>query len=101
MKVKNPRNILKYQEKGLAFNKKSLFLVIGIAIYAGIGFLLRFLGIPTTVSFIVAIIPAIPFILATFLQVSGLSFDVIIKRIISAVIYNRDYRPYKVKGVKK
>lgn len=102
MKIKNPRNMLKYQEKGLwAMSlRQIIYLIIGVGIYFLVGIISFKLGLPIQAAFLVALLPAAPFIMAAFLKVSGLPFDVIIKRLLGAIIFNRDYRPYKTKGFK-
>lgn len=93
--------MLKYQDNGFSFNKRSLFIIIGIAIYLAVGICLCLIKVPVAIAFIIALVPALPFLLSAIITISGLPFDIIIKRVFAAVVYNHDYRPYSTKEVKK
>lgn len=102
MKVKNPRNILKYRKRGITSVRQVIYLLIAGVIIGGLGSLLAFVvRLPAAFSYIFSGILALPFLLSCFLKVSGLYFDEILLRIFRAAILNRDYRPFKTGGFKQ
>lgn len=103
MKVKNPRDILKYQSKGITglSGKQALFLLLGIALFFGIGLLLVLLTpLPIPLAFLFSLIIAAPALASAILKISGLYFSEVLRRLLASVILNRDYRPYKTRSGK-
>lgn len=101
MKVKNPRNILKYQSKAITDlrGKKIVFLLLGVTVFGGIGALLCF-ALSWTVSFVISGVLALPFLLSAFLEFNGLSFSEILSRIWKIEFQGQGRRYYKSRGYK-
>lgn len=102
MKAKIPNNIKKYKTKalgGLSWLQAAM-LGAGLAVGGAIFCLLYFIcHVPMNAAVIIAVIFLIPIVASGFLQVSGLNFFQIIKRIINESLYHTNYRPLTMKGV--
>lgn len=98
MKVNNPRNILRYQSRGIIglSGKQAVFLAIGIVLFLGIGVVLIVaMPLPMPIPFLISLVIAAPFLASAFLKVSGIYFNEVLVRLLQDIFLGRSYRPYK------